>query len=171
MCVFSFPRLWLVCFEIGAFPINVLKISRLCSIWILRKMHWSRLTYICKNVISLIIINFPKYFTFHVGRYVKFHESLLNLNCNTITLFVATENGKLPPKSSLFSAFGGISKYVTYSIQHHQFYACYFLIMINVRPLFHFPFFFSNCETESFGNCRFVFIFFYIQLHFLIFTF
>ena len=96
-------------------------------------------------------------------RYVKFH--LFNLNCKTITLFVATENGKLPSKCSLFSAFGGISKYVTYSVQHHQFYACYFLIMINVRPLFHFPslfFFFRNCKTESFGNW---WVCFYFILH------
>ena len=128
-------------------------------------MRWSRLTYICENVISLIVINFPKYVLYFLCRYVKFHENLLNLNCKTITLFVATKNGKLPPKSSLFSAFGGISKYITYSIQHHQFYACYFLIMINVRPLFHFPslfFFFSNCKTESFGNCR---VCFYFLLH------
>ena len=148
-----------------SFSINFLKISRLCSNWIQRKMRWSRLTYICKNIISLILINFPKYSTFYVGMWNSLRIYWISIARQSLCS-LQQKNGKLPPKSSLLSAIGGISKYITYSIQQHQFYACYFLIMINVRPLFHFPslfFFFSNCKTESsFGNCR---VWFYFLLH------
>ena len=126
-------------------------------------MRWSSLTYIWENVISLVIINC---FFLNTLFFYKSMWNSLRIYWSSIAkqslCSLQQKNGKLPPKSSLFSAFGGISKYITYSIQHHQFYACYFLIMINVRPLFHFPslfFFFSNCKTESFGNWRVWFYF------------